>query len=294
VNRITGIPRTTNHATPKPVFRQQHKGADVDRQQRVKAFVNQVRGRLIVSCQAQPHEPLFGAEVMARMAIAAEQGGAAAIRANTPVDIRAIRAAVRLPIVGLYKVDVPGYEVYITPRVLDACAVAEAGADVIAIDATARPRPEYDDLAAFIAAIHDATGLPVLADISTYDEGIAAEAAGADLVSTTMSGYTPYSALLDGPDIYLVAALSKALSVPLLAEGRYHTPEQVQAARRAGAISVVVGGAITRPQEITQRFVQAIEGLGDWRLEIGDWDEPIPSPSNRTISQSHNQPISNL
>ena len=235
----------------------------MDRQQRVEAFVNRARGRLIVSCQAQPHEPLYGADIMARMAIAAEQGGAAAIRANTPVDIRAIRAAVRLPIIGLYKVDLPGYDVYITPRVEDACAVSEAGADVIALEATARPRPEYDSLAAFVAAIHAATGLPVLADISTYAEAIAAEAAGVDLVSTTMSGYTPYSALLDGPDIDLVAALSAALTVPLLAEGRYHTPAQVQAALKAGAVSVVVGGAITRPQEITRRFVKAIEGRSD-------------------------------
>jgi len=235
----------------------------VDRQQRVEAFVNQVRGRLIVSCQALPHEPLYGAEIMARMAIAAQHGGAAAIRANTPVDIRAIRAAVRLPIIGLYKVDLPGYDVYITPRVEDVYAVAEAGADIIAVDATARPRPEYDSLAAFIAAIHVATELPVLADISTYAEGVAAETAGADLVSTTMSGYTPYSALLDGPDIDLVAALNATLTIPLLAEGRYHTPEQVRAALQAGAVSVVVGGAITRPQEITQRFVKAIEELGD-------------------------------
>lgn len=235
----------------------------MNRQQRVEAFVNQVRGRLIVSCQAQPHEPLHGAEIMARMALAAKQGGAAAIRANTPGDICAIRAAVRLPIIGLYKVDVPGYAVYITPRVEDACAVAEAGAEIIAVDATARPRPEFDSLAAFIAAIHDATGRPVLADISTYNEGVAAEAAGADLISTTMSGYTPYSPQLDAPDIDLVAALSKTLSVPLLAEGRYHTPAQVQAARKAGALSVVVGGAITRPQEITRRFVQAIERFGD-------------------------------
>lgn len=233
------------------------------RQERVAAFINQVRGRLIVSCQALPHEPLFGADIMARLAVAAQQGGAAAIRANTPADICAIRAAVALPIIGLYKVDVPGYDVYITPTVADACAVANAGADIIAIDATARPRPEYDNLAAFIAAIHAATGLPVLADIATYDEGLAAEAAGADIVSTTMSGYTPYSALCDGPDIELVAALSKALTAPLLAEGRYHTPEQVVTAFDAGALSVVVGGAITRPQEITARFVRAVEELGD-------------------------------
>ena len=128
--------------------------------QELQAFLAQVRGRLIVSCQAQPHEPLHGSAIMARMAIAAAQGGAAAIRANTPEDIAAIRAAVDLPIVGLYKVDLPGYEVYITPRLQDAVAVAAAGADVIAIDATQRPRPEYDELSGYIAAIHAATGLP--------------------------------------------------------------------------------------------------------------------------------------
>lgn len=233
--------------------------APMNRSDRCAAFVAQVRGRLIVSCQALAHEPLFGADIMARLAIAAAQGGAAGIRANTPADICAIRAATALPIVGLYKIEVPGYDVYITPTLTAAREVAAAGADVIAIDATARPRPEFASLASFIAAIHDATGLPVLADISTFDEGVAAQAASADLVSTTMSGYTPYSAQQEGPDIDLVASLAATLTVPLLAEGRYHAPEQVVAALAAGATSVVVGGAITRPQEITRRFVAAIE-----------------------------------
>jgi len=228
-------------------------------QEALQQFMAQVRGRLIVSCQAQPHEPLFGAAIMARMAVAAAEGGAAAIRANTPQDIAAIRGAVSLPIVGLYKVDLPGYDVYITPRLEDACAVAEAGADVIAIDATQRPRPQYAALADYIAAIHKATGLPILADISTYEEGVAAEAAGVDLVSTTMSGYTPYSPELTGPDLELVRRLADVLRVPLVAEGRYHAPDQVVQALAAGAATVVVGGAITRPQEITKRFVGAIE-----------------------------------
>lgn len=227
--------------------------------QKSRQFVAQVRGRLIVSCQAQPHEPLYGSAIMARMAVAAAQGGAAAIRANTPQDIAAIRSAVSLPIIGLYKVDLPGYEVYITPRLADARAVAEAGADVIAIDATQRPRPDYVALKDYIAAIGDATGLPVLADISTYEEALAAEAAGADLISTTMSGYTTYSPKLPGPDLELVRRLAGILVVPLIAEGRYHAPDQVVAALEAGATSVVVGGAITRPQEITLRFVGAIE-----------------------------------
>lgn len=229
---------------------------------RLERFLAQVRGRLIVSCQAQPHEPLHGSAIMARMAVAAAAGGAAAIRANTPPDIRAIRAAVDLPIIGLFKVDVAGYSVYITPRLEDAQAVAEAGADVIAIDATDRPRPEYATLAEYIAAIHAATGLPVMADISTYEEGMAAAAAGADLVSTTMSGYTPYSPQQAGPDLELVHRLARSLAeslrTPLVAEGRYHTPEQAAAALAAGAAAVVVGGAITRPHEITRRFTQAL------------------------------------
>lgn len=230
-------------------------------QMQVEAFRNQVAGRLIVSCQALPHEPLFGAEVMARMALAAQQGGAAAIRANSPADIRAIRAALSLPIIGLHKVEMPGYEVYITPTLACAQEVAAAGADIIAVDATQRPHPEFDHLAEFIAAIHAATGRPVLADISTYEEGLAAEAAGADLVSTTMSGYTVYSPGLLGPDLELVARLAARLKVPLLAEGRYHTPQQVVQAFTAGATAVVVGGAITRPQEITRRFVAAIDSV---------------------------------
>jgi N-acylglucosamine-6-phosphate 2-epimerase len=226
--------------------------------QQLERFLTQVRGRLIVSCQAQPHEPLHGATIMARMAIAAAQGGAAAIRANTPEDIAAIHGAVDLPIVGLYKVDLPGYDVYITPRLADARAVAAAGAAIIAIDATARPRPDYATLADYIAAIHTETGCPVLADIATFAEGLAAQAAGADLVSTTMSGYTPDSPQLPGPDLNLIGELAGALTVPLIAEGRYHSPDQVVAALDAGATAVVVGGAITRPQEITQRFVGAI------------------------------------
>lgn len=232
---------------------------DERRRQRVEAFVEQVRGRLIVSCQALLHEPLFGAEIMARMAVAAEQGGAAAIRANTPVDIAAIRKSVPLPIIGLYKDDIPGYPVYITPTLRHALEVAEAGADVIAIDATARARPEPGTLADFIGRIHLQTGLPVLADISTLAEGEAAVEAGADMISTTMSGYTEDSPSQREPDIELVARLSLSVTVPVLAEGRYRTPEQASNALSVGALAVVVGGAITRPQEITKHFVEALQ-----------------------------------
>jgi N-acylglucosamine-6-phosphate 2-epimerase len=232
---------------------------DAVRGQRLESFVSQVRGQLIVSCQALAHEPMYGAEIMARMALAAVEGGAAAIRANTPVDIAAIRKVVTLPIIGLYKEDMPGYPVYITPALRHALEVAEAGADVIAIDATARPRPEPGTLADFIERIHQQTRLPVLADISTLAEGVAAAAAGADLVSTTMSGYTAESRAQRDPDLELVGELSRAVDVPVLAEGRYRTPQQASDALAVGALAVVVGGAITRPQEITRYFVEELQ-----------------------------------
>lgn len=225
-------------------------------QSRTAQFVAAVQGGLIVSCQALAHEPLYGAEIMARMAVAAAEGGAVGIRANFPADVAAIRQAVALPLVGLFKEDLPGYPVYITPTLRHARAIAEAGADVIALDATRRPRPE--PLEELIAAIHRETGLPVLADVADVDDALAAIAAGADMVSTTMSGYTDASPAQSGPDLVLVAELVRRVSVPVLAEGRYHTPEQAAAALAEGATAVVVGGAITRPQEITRRFVARI------------------------------------
>ncbi len=228
------------------------------RMQQCQRFCDQVRGGLIVSCQALPHEPLYGAEIMVRLALAAQQGGGVAIRANTPVDIRAIRATVKLPIIGLYKDDIPGYPVYITPTLAHAKAVAAAGADIIAIDATARSRPHPGTLADFIAAIHAETDCLVLADIATVAEGLAAQVAGADLISTTMSGYTEDSPKQTGPDLALVEQLAAGLTVPLLAEGRFSLPAQVQQALALGALAVVVGGAITRPQQITRWFVDAL------------------------------------
>ncbi len=221
-----------------------------------------VRGRLIVSCQALPDEPLFGSDTMAKLARAAVAGGGVAIRANTPVDIAAICAAVPgVPVIGLWKVVVPGFEdVYITPRVRDAVAVAEAGAWMIAVDATLRPHPE-GSAADLIGAVREATGCPVLADIDTVEAAEAAVSAGADAVSTTLSGYTAMSPRLAGPDLGLVAALAgRNLGVPVLAEGRIETPEQARAALDCGAWAVVVGGAITRPVSIAARFARAVTG----------------------------------
>jgi N-acylglucosamine-6-phosphate 2-epimerase len=228
-----------------------------ERQKKLDHFLKQVHKQLIVSCQALPEEALFGAEIMAKMAIAAERGGAKGIRANTPVDVQAIKHAVKLPVIGLYKVVVPGTPVIITPTWQHALALAEVGADMIAVDATNRPHPE-GDVAELIRKIHNLTDCLVMADISTLAEGIAAEVAGADVVSTTLSGYTPYSPQQESPDIALVKQLVDTISIPVFGEGRFHTPEQVRQALDVGATAVVVGGAITRPREITARFVKAI------------------------------------
>jgi N-acylglucosamine-6-phosphate 2-epimerase len=220
-------------------------------------LVQGLKGGLIVSCQALPDEPLFGSHIMACMALAAQNAGAVAIRANSPVDIEAIHKAVNLPIIGLHKVDVAGYEPYITPTVAIAEAVARAGASIVAVDATGRLHPE-GETSAFLRAVRSAMGALIMADISTYEEGMAAAEAGADLISTTMSGYTTYSRQSDEPDFELVRLLSRSLKVPVIAEGRIATPEQASEALDAGAYAVVVGGAITRPQQIASRFIRAI------------------------------------
>ena len=230
-----------------------------ERSIRLKKFVEQVNKQLIVSCQALPHEALFGADIMAKMAISAAKGGARAIRANTPADVKAIKEAIDLPVIGLYKEVLPDYDVIITPTLHHALKIAEAGADIIAIDATNRLHPE-GNVADMVTAIHEKTNCLVMADISTLEEGLAAEKAGFDMVSTTLSGYTPYSPQQEGPDLELVKALAdRVKNIPIIGEGRFYSPEQVKKALENGATAVVVGGAITRPKEITERYVKAIQ-----------------------------------
>ena len=190
------------------------------------------------------------------MAVAAQIGGAVAIRANTPVDIRAIRNVVNLPLIGLYKAGTA--DVYVTPTVQHALAIVEAGADVVAIDATLRPRPNGDTFREQVEAVH-AHGRLVLADVSTLEEGIRAAEQGADFVATTLAGYTPYSRQLAEPDFMLLRELVEALQLPVIAEGRIQTPQQARVALDFGAVAVVVGSAITRPQLITAAFVRAIQ-----------------------------------
>lgn len=214
------------------------------------------RGGLIVSCQARPDNPLHGAVFMAAMARAAAQAGAVAIRANGAADIAAIRDAVDLPIIGIRKRAVAGFDVEITPALRDAEEVVAAGAQAIALDATARRR-DGEDLPMLVAGIKARWSCTIMADVATLAEGERAAALGCDLVATTLSGYTPDSPRLPGPDLDLIAALVARVAVPVIAEGRFTTPDEVRRAIALGARAVVVGTAITNPREIARRFVVA-------------------------------------
>jgi N-acylglucosamine-6-phosphate 2-epimerase len=217
-----------------------------------------LRGHIIVSCQAGPDEPLHGAIYMAAMARAAAIGGAAGIRANGADDVAAICADVSLPVIGINKRSYPGSEVYITPTFEDAHCVVLAGAKIIALDATPRPRPSGVTLAQLVEKIHQELQVPVMADLSCLDDALAAEAAGVDFLGTTLSGYTAHGrSALPGPDLDFITELVHSTHKPVIAEGRFAEPHQVAEAFARGAYAVVVGGAITRPQDITRRFADA-------------------------------------
>ena len=212
-----------------------------------------LRGGLVVSVQARAESPLRDTAVMVALARAAEQGGAVAIRAEGAEDVGAIGDAVDVPVIGLRKRELVGSSVYITPELTDVEEIARAGADVVAVDATLRDRPGGMCPAEFIPAA-GAVGPPILADVDSYESGLAARQVGAHAVATTLSGYTGDGAVPDGPDLELVRLLVQALDCPVLAEGRYGSPESVRAAFDAGAWAVVVGTAITDPAAITRRF----------------------------------------
>jgi N-acylglucosamine-6-phosphate 2-epimerase len=219
-----------------------------------------LHGGLIVSCQPDADEPendpMNRPEIMAAMAQAAVLGGAAAIRADSPPHIAAIREVVKVPIIGIYKSDLPGYAVRITTTTAHAIEVIGAGADMVAVDATARPHPEGITTAGFIRMVIEVTGKPVLADVATFEEGLAAAEAGAAAVATTLSGYTSYSPRRFDPDLELLDQLVKALSIPVIAEGRFNTPVLAAQALKHGAWAVTVGSAITRPMTITKSFLR--------------------------------------
>lgn len=221
-------------------------------------LIQQLEGKLIVSCQAYVGEPMRHPETMAQMALAAEQGGAAAIRCQGLADIAAIKGQVEVPVIGLWK---EGHEgVYITPTLRHARACSLAGADVVALDATDRPRPKGETFESIVAACKE-EGILTMADCSCIEDIRRGLEAGCDIVSTTMAGYVPGGRpKTEGPDLELLReAVAIANGVPVICEGRLHTPAQAAAAMEAGAFACVVGTAITHPTSITRWFVDAVE-----------------------------------
>jgi N-acylglucosamine-6-phosphate 2-epimerase len=217
------------------------------------------KGALVVSCQARADNPLHGPVHMSAMAHAAQAGGAGGIRATGEAEVAAIRAVTRLPIIGIAKVWDDRFPVYITPGFEQAAQIAKAGADIVGLDATPRPR-DGEPVERLIGRIRTELGKEVFADIATLEEGRAAHAAGANYVATTLSGYTEETASrkTEGPDLELLSALVAEISAPIVAEGRFDAPDLVAEAFRRGAHAVVVGTAITNPREITRNFVRAI------------------------------------
>lgn len=222
-------------------------------------IIKRLKNKVIVSCQAMPNEPFYNEICMIAMMKSVVKGGAGALRVAGARDVRNAKGLFDLPVIGLTKPAVIPANwkeiVYITPSIKDTLELIKAGADIVAFDGTQRPHEDctIDEI---IKYVHINQRL-AMADISTTEEGILAEKAGADLISTTLSGYTQNSPNEgDGPDFELLENLVKNVKAPVVLEGRIWTPEQVQEAFRLGAHCVVIGSAITRPQLITKRFVQ--------------------------------------
>ena len=209
------------------------------------SIIQALQGGLIVSCQAPAESPMHQPEVIAAMAEAAVNQGAIAIRLDTPAHVKAVRQKISLPIIGLWKQQIPGFEVYITPQFDHAAAIAQAGADIIAIDATARSRPNQETVATLIERIHTELGKLVMADVDTLAAAISAADAGADLIGTTLYGYTAETQHLRPPGFDLLAELVKNLQVPIICEGGIASPQMAKHALDLGAYAVVVGTAIT-------------------------------------------------
>ncbi|MBE6831226.1 MAG: N-acetylmannosamine-6-phosphate 2-epimerase [Ruminococcaceae bacterium] len=222
-------------------------------------ILQRIKGGLIVSCQALESEPLHSSFIMGRMAFAAYEGGAVGIRANTPEDIREIKKTVDLPVIGIHKVDYPDSEIYITPTMKEIDELIQVGCDIIAIDATRRIRPNGRTLdGLFLQARSKYPSQLFMADTSCYEEGLHAQELGFDFVGTTMCGYTEYTKGTILPNYDLLKKYVDTLEVPIIAEGGIWSPEQLKKVFATGVWTAVVGTAITRPREITKRFVNAL------------------------------------
>lgn len=219
----------------------------------IQAVLQNIHHQLIVSCQPEAQESFYNTAFVAGMAQAAALGGAGGLRLDSPASILAVKAQLDLPVIGIWKQQHPGSEVYITPTLAAAEAVLASGAEIIALDATSRPRPR-ESLAEIVSALKGRVCL--MADVSSLEEGLQAQQLGFDCVGTTLAGYTSARVATPGPDFDLLLQLIQTLKLPIIMEGRIWTPAEAGQAFREGAHAVVVGSAITRPQAIVRQFMR--------------------------------------
>ncbi len=226
-------------------------------------ILNQIKNGIIVSCQAERTEPLGKPSILAAIAKTAVLGGAVGIRASYPDNITAIKQAVDVPVIGIYKKQYPGSDVFITPTWKENKAVIDAGPDILALDATRRERPNGESLADIVNKIRDYSSILIMADIATIEDAESAYQLGVDIIGTTLSGYTAgtcQKAVPYQPDFALITHLVKQFGdqVPIIAEGRIWTPAAAQKIHQAGVFAMVIGSVITRPHHITRRFIEAL------------------------------------
>ena len=226
-------------------------------------MVGEIKKHLIVSCQALEDEPLHSSFIMSRMAVAAMQGGAKGIRANSFEDIEAIKKAVPLPVIGIIKRDYKDSDVYITPTYEDVDHLVQGGCDIIAMDATISMRPGCISLDTFFKKVKEKYPKQLfMADCSTVEEAVHADELGFDFIGTTIVGYTSQSKgdQINADDFKIIRDILKQVKHPVIAEGNIDTPQKAKRVLELGCYSVVVGSIITRPQIITKRFTDVIEG----------------------------------
>lgn len=222
----------------------------------------QIKGELVVSCQALPHEPLHSSFIMGKMAFAAKEGGAKGIRANTVEDITEIQKNVDLPIIGIIKKDYDGSNVYITPTIKEVDELVKAKCDIIAMQATDEKRPNGESTKEFFEKVRAKyPNQKFMADCSTLQEAVLADELGFDFIGTTMVGYTQHSRHLkiDENDFELLKEIIKSVKHPVIAEGNIDSPQKAKRVLELGSYSVVVGSSITRPQLITKKYVDEMK-----------------------------------
>lgn len=234
--------------------------------------IRALKGKLIVSCQALPQEPLHSSFIMGRMARAAKEGGAAGIRANTKEDIKEIQEVTGLPVIGIVKRDYPDSAVYITPTMKEIEELMEVKPEIIAIDATGALRPGNVTLADFFHQIKEKyPEQKLMADCSTIEEAFFADELGFDFIGTTMVGYTPQSRgmKIEANDFEILRTILKKVKHPVIAEGNVNSPEKAKRVIELGSYAVVVGSSITRPQLITKGYAEAVDSAEKWKRRRG-------------------------